>query len=80
MESITNYTREDALKANEEKMKIEAEKSTITFKFSRQSSERQIANNSGRPFSLDQLPGYPHRGKTCNFQILAPKFRVTERR
>ena len=25
MESITNYTREDALKANEEKMKIEAE-------------------------------------------------------
>ena len=25
MESITNYSREDALKANEEKMKIEAE-------------------------------------------------------
>ena len=52
MESITNYTREDALKANEEKMKIEAE-------ISEWKSVLDSESNVGMDGKLVDEEGYP---------------------
>jgi 26S proteasome non-ATPase regulatory subunit 9 len=67
MESITNYTREDALKANEEKMKIEAE-------ISDWKSVLDSEGNVGMDGKLVDEEGYPRN------DIDIPKVRMARQK